>query len=54
LSWTAKATNYILEAATTLKNPVWTAVSSNPQIIDNSNVVFLTNGAGGKFFRLNT
>lgn len=52
LSWPVQATNYILEAATTLPAVSWDVVTNTPTVTTNERSVQLPLAGNAKFFRL--
>jgi hypothetical protein len=52
LSWPAPSTGFVLEEATTLSPPDWTAVAGTPAVIGVNNVMTVTRAAGMRLYRL--
>ncbi len=52
LSWPAKATNYVLEAATSLPAVSWTTVTNTPTVTATNHRVQLPLTGPAQFFRL--
>lgn len=52
LSWPVWATNYLLEATTSLPAVSWTTVTNTPTVITNERSVQLPMTSNAQFFRL--
>lgn len=52
ITWPGALTNYRLESSASLDQPVWTAVTNVPALINGLNTVILSPAAARKFYRL--
>jgi hypothetical protein len=52
LSWPAPSTGFVLEEATTLSPPNWTAVAGTPTVVGPNNVMTVSRAAGMRLYRL--